>query len=81
MNSAQKSQIVKDAIDKPRLTIDDLSELYGISPHSLLKYRLGQRSPHRKNLENISEGLRMFARQLLFLREQIEKELQDDGES
>jgi len=80
MNRAQyRAKVAKDAIDLPRKSVEDLAELYGISVHSLLKYRLGDRSPNKANLAKISEGLRLFARQLLFLREEIDKVLREDG--
>ena len=81
MNSAQERRLViaKEAIDRPRKTIDDLATLYGISIHSLLKYRVGQRSPNPENLAKISDGLKRFARELLILREKIDRELRDNG--
>ena len=57
--------LAKDAAEKPRMTVRDLARLYGISPYTIHSYS--------------AEGLRIFARQLLFLREEIEKELRDDG--
>jgi len=68
-------------MERPRKSVEDLAELYGISRGSLLKYQTGERAPYDESLVKMSEGLRTFARQLLFLREQIEKELQANGES
>lgn len=80
MNSAQyASKLAKQAVDVPRKTLDDLATLYGLSVHTLMKYRLGYRSPDLENLSKLSEGLRLLARQLLLLREQIDKVIRDNG--
>jgi transcriptional regulator with XRE-family HTH domain len=77
MRNKRRQRLAKAAIDGPRKTLDELAQLYGISRYTLTKYRLGTRSPNRTNLTKLSEGLRIYARQILFLREQIEQELRN----
>jgi transcriptional regulator with XRE-family HTH domain len=75
----RRERLAREAVDTPRKTLRELSNLYGVSMGSLNAYRHGYRSPSDDNLAKMSEGLRGFARQLLFLREQIEREINENG--
>lgn len=76
-----RAALARDAVDVPRRTLGELAELYKMSESSLEKYRLQARVPSTRTLVRMSEGLRIFAREMLILREKIEKEVRDaEGE-
>ena len=72
MNDTEKRNLVKQAVDVPRLTMPDLAELTGCSTSSLRAYRTGYRMPGEESAQTMVRGLRSQATALLAIAHQLE---------
>ncbi|KPK43080.1 MAG: hypothetical protein AMJ65_06810 [Phycisphaerae bacterium SG8_4] len=78
MTDFEKQRLIREAVDLPRLSMDDLSRITGLSVGALRKYRNGERLPTTEAAHALADGIQNQARSLEHIAIELRRQFAED---